>query len=63
DEELKPGTDVTLEADHMKGMKDAKATIVSGEKTTVYTVDYQPTDGGDMVKNHKWVVESELESE
>ncbi|MEW4288576.1 YdhK family protein [Rossellomorea marisflavi] len=63
DEELKPGTEVTLEADHMKGMKDAKATIVSAEKTTVYTVDYQPTDGGDMVKNHKWVVESELESE
>lgn len=63
DEELKPGTEVTLEADHMKGMKDAKATIVSAERTTVYTVDYQPTDGGDMVKNHKWVVESELESE
>src|SRR5699024_2372684 len=32
---LKPGTKVILEANHMKGMKGAEATIDSGEKTTV----------------------------
>ncbi|WP_394514454.1 YdhK family protein [Priestia aryabhattai] len=60
DKNLKPGTEVTLEADHMKGMKGAKATIDSAEKTTVYMVDYTPTTGGEKVKNHKWVTESEL---
>lgn len=59
-ETLKPGTKATLEADHMEGMKGAKATIDSSEKTTVYMVDYTPTAGGNMVKNHKWVTESEL---
>ena len=57
---LSPGTKVTLEADHMAGMKGAEATIDSAEQTTVYMVDYTPTTGGDPVKNHKWVVESEL---
>ncbi|HLR22928.1 MAG TPA: YdhK family protein [Pseudogracilibacillus sp.] len=57
---LKPGTKVILEANHMKGMKGAEATIDSGEKTTVYMVDYTPTTGGEEVKNHKWLVESEL---
>ncbi|MEH7471494.1 YdhK family protein, partial [Priestia megaterium] len=41
-------------------MKGAKATIDSAEKTTVYRVDYKPTTGGEKVKNHKWVTESEL---
>ncbi|MGG3891200.1 YdhK family protein [Metabacillus fastidiosus] len=59
-ETLKPGTKVTLEADHMEGMKGAAAEIESAEKTTVYMVDYMPTTGGDEVKNHKWVTESEL---
>lgn len=57
---LEPGTEVTLEADHMKGMKGATAEIDSFEKTTVYMIDYTPTIGGEEVKNHKWVTESEL---
>lgn len=57
---LEPGTEVTLEASHMKGMKDATATIESSENTTVYMVDYKPTTGGEEVKNHKWVTELEL---
>ncbi|MGX9135077.1 YdhK family protein [Rummeliibacillus sp. JY-2-4R] len=60
DKTLQPGTEVTLEADHMPGMKGAKAKIESSEKTTVYMVDYKPTTGGEIVKNHKWVTESEL---
>lgn len=62
-EMLEKGTEVTLEADHMKGMKGAKATIESAENTTVYMVDYQPTTGGEMVTNHKWVTEEEVFAE
>lgn len=59
-EPLEPGTDVTIEADHMEGMKGASGKIDSAEKTTVYMVDYTPATGGEKVKNHKWVTESEL---
>jgi hypothetical protein len=55
-----PGTAVTLEADHMEGMLGAKGTIDSAVQTTVYMIDYLPTTGGPIVKNHKWVIESEL---
>lgn len=57
---FKPGSEVILEADHMNGMKGAKAEIDSVEKSTVYMVDYTPTTGGEVVENHKWVTESEL---
>lgn len=59
-EPLQPGDEAILEADHMKGMRGARATIDSAERTTVYTVDYVPTTGGKLVKNHMWVTESEL---
>ncbi|HWI46766.1 MAG TPA: DUF1541 domain-containing protein [Rummeliibacillus sp.] len=57
---LQPGAKVTLEADHLPGMKGAMATIDSGKKTTVYMVNYTPTNGGTEVKNYKWLIESEL---
>ncbi|NRD76993.1 YdhK family protein [Bacillus sp. BRMEA1] len=57
---LKPGTKVTLEAEHMDGMMGATGTIDSAEHITVYMIDYTPTTGGAKVKNHKWVTESEL---
>lgn len=60
---LEAGAKVTIEADHMEGMKGATATIDSAEQTTVYMVDYMPTNGGEEVKNHKWVTESELSAE
>lgn len=56
----KPGTEVVLKADHEKGMMDASAKIDSAETTTVYMVDYTPTTGGEEVKHHKWLIESEL---
>ncbi|WP_213617584.1 YdhK family protein [Paenibacillus sp. J22TS3] len=62
DKAFKPGEKVTILADHMPGMKGASGTIDSGEKTVVYMIDYTPTTGGDEVKNHKWVTESELEA-
>ncbi len=54
------GAKVTIEADHIMGMKGASAEIDSNEQTTVYMIDYMPTTGGEEVKNHKWVTESEL---
>lgn len=60
---LEPGATVTIDADHMEGMKDATATIDSAKQTTVYMVDYMPTNDGEEVKNHKWVTESELSPE
>lgn len=63
EEPYKQGDDeVVLNANHMEGMDGAKAAIDSAEETTVYMVDYTPTDGGEEVKNHKWVTESELSS-
>lgn len=60
DKMYEAGTEVIIEADHMKGMKGATATIESAEKTNVYIIDYMPTTGGKKVTNHKWLVESEL---
>lgn len=60
DQPLEPGNEVILEADHMEGMKGAKAVIDTAEQTTVYMVDFSPNSGGDKVTNHKWVTESEL---
>src|SRR5690625_1878748 len=37
-ETLDSGTEVTIEADHMKGMEGATAEIESSEKTTVYKI-------------------------
>ncbi|MFP3490988.1 YdhK family protein, partial [Staphylococcus sp. SIMBA_130] len=60
DAALEEGTEVTMNADHMKGMDGAVAKIDSAEETTVYMVDFVPTTGGEEVTNHKWVTESEL---
>jgi transcription antitermination factor NusG len=55
-----PGAEVTVNASHMEGMNGAVAEVESAEKTTVYMVDFTPTTGGEKVKNHKWVTDSEL---
>ncbi|MNV83103.1 hypothetical protein D3C71_1768840 [compost metagenome] len=60
DKAYEPGSEVTINAEHMKGMQGAVATIDSAEHTTVYMVDYTSTTDGEQVKNHKWVTESEL---
>lgn len=54
------GTEVKLTADHMEGMDGATATISGAFDTTTYSISYTPTDGGDPVKDHKWVVHEEL---
>lgn len=60
EEVLKPGSEVTINADHMEGMDGVKAEIDSAEQTTVYMINFTPTTGGEEVTNHKWVTESEL---
>ena len=55
---LPKGAEVTLEADHMPGMKGAAATVDSATEEAVYLVDYKM--GGMTMRNHKWVVESEI---
>jgi hypothetical protein len=61
DQPLKPGDEATINADHMPGMDGAKAVIDTAEETTVYMVDFTPTDGGEKVTNHQWVTEAELD--
>jgi Protein of unknown function (DUF1541) len=54
------GSKVIIESDHMEGMKGAEATIVGAYDTTIYTVSYTPTTGGERVEDHKWVIHEEL---
>lgn len=60
EDEFAPGTEVTLDAEHMEGMNEAKAEIVTAEDTTVYMIDYVSPIGGEKITFHKWVTESEL---
>ncbi|WP_286231581.1 YdhK family protein [Neobacillus mesonae] len=60
DKPYKSGEEVVLNAEHMKGMKGAKATIDTAEQTTVYMVDYTDTKTGEKITKHMWVTESEL---
>lgn len=60
DQALNPGDEATINADHMPGMDGAKAVIDTAEETTVYMVDFIPTDGAEKVTNHMWVTEGEL---
>lgn len=55
------GTEVTLTADHMKGMEGVTATISGAFATSTYSVSFTPTDGGEPVTDHKWVVHEEFE--
>nr|WP_246336497.1 YdhK family protein [Flexivirga oryzae] len=55
------GSKVILTADHMEGMDGARATVVGAYSTFTYAVNYTPTTGGSMVKDHEWVVQQELQ--
>jgi Protein of unknown function (DUF1541) len=56
------GSKVILNANHMAGMNGAEATISGAFDTTVYSVTYTPTNGGEPVEDHKWVVHEEIEN-
>ena len=60
EEQFNVGSEVKVDAAHMEGMEGATSTIDYAEKTTVYMINFTPTNGGEEVTNHKWVTESEL---
>ncbi|OES43556.1 YdhK family protein [Domibacillus iocasae] len=56
------GTTAIIQQGHMDGMDGAKATIVGAYDTTAYTVSYTPTNSGEPVEDHKWVIHKEIEN-
>lgn len=57
---FKVGSKAIINDDHMEGMNGAEATIVGAYDTTVYTISYDPTNGGERVTNHKWIIHEEI---
>lgn len=55
-------SEAMIHANHMGGMDGAVATIIGAYDTTVYTVSYTPTTGGEPVKDHKWIIHEEIEN-
>jgi len=56
------GDQVTILAKHMDGMQGATATIERITTEPVHMIDYYSSDHGRWIKNHQWVVESELKA-
>lgn len=56
----KVGDEVILSHGHMPGMEGAEAVIVAAFETTAYEISYTPTDGGEPVLNHRWIVHEEI---
>lgn len=54
------GSQAIIQANHMEGMNGAEATIVGAFDTTAYIISYTPTNGGERVTNHKWVIQEEI---
>ncbi|WP_110111849.1 YdhK family protein [Bacillus sp. CGMCC 1.16541] len=54
------GSQAMIEKGHMKGMEGVEATIVGAYDTVAYVVSYDPTNGGERVKDHKWIVHEEI---
>src|SRR5699024_12645854 len=44
-----------INAEHMKGMDGAEATVTGAFDTTAYSVTYTPTPGGEPVENNTWL--------
>ncbi|NLY79359.1 MAG: YdhK family protein [Lysinibacillus sp.] len=55
------GSKVKIYANHMAGMEGAEGTVVGAYDTTAYVISYTPINGGEEVKNYKWVIHEELE--
>lgn len=58
----KVGKAVTIKANHMPGMYNAKGKVVGAYNTNLYEIDYTATNNGKKVKNHKWVIAKELKA-
>src|SRR4051794_19976422 len=57
---FKVGSHAIVKSEHMEGMNGAEATIVGAYDTIAYAVTYTPITGGELVKNHKWVIQEEI---
>ncbi|SDJ15657.1 YdhK family protein [Natribacillus halophilus] len=55
------GSQAMVEGGHLEEMEGAETTIVGAYDTTAYIVSYTPTNGGERVENHEWVVHEEIE--
>ncbi|WP_227940266.1 YdhK family protein [Alkalihalobacillus deserti] len=55
------GSKAIITEGHMAGMKGAEATIVGAYDTIAYAISYAPTNGGERVTNHKWVIHEEIQ--
>ncbi|TQO22243.1 uncharacterized protein DUF1541 [Paramicrobacterium agarici] len=51
-----------MDAHNPNGGPPPEATISGAFDTTAYAVSFTPTDGGDPVTDHKWVVQEELKN-
>lgn len=56
------GSEVTIQADHMPGMRGAKGEIVGAFDSIAYEITYTDNETGEEVSNHKWVVHKEIEN-
>lgn len=56
------GSKAKITTDHMPGMEGAEATVSGAYTTTVYTISYTPTTGGERVEDHKWVIHEEIKN-
>lgn len=56
----KDNAKVTVKADHMAGMKNAKGMVVHAYDTPLYEVQYKNTQSGKEVMHHKWLVKSDF---
>ncbi|MBX0313951.1 YdhK family protein [Planococcus glaciei] len=59
---FKVGSKAIMKSDHMEGMNGEEATIAGAFETAAYAVTYTPTSGGEPVRNHKWVIQEELQN-
>lgn len=56
------GEEVVLKANHMSGMEGMTATVSGAYDTTAYAVSYISTNDQTKVKNHKWVIQEEIQN-
>ncbi|MDO3409545.1 YdhK family protein [Saccharibacillus sp. CPCC 101409] len=56
------GTEVTIRGEHMEGMDGATGTVTGAYDTTIYSLSYTPTTGGDPVTDHEWIIHEELKN-
>ncbi|CAK1232975.1 YdhK family protein [Fructobacillus fructosus] len=57
------GSKIVIESDHMPGMKGAHGTVAGVYDSKLYIVDFMDTATQKEVKNHKYVVDQEIDGQ